>query len=335
MDLTNYIWYEKYRPKVIEDVVIPENFRKNFKRFIIERQIPNLIFEGPAGSGKTTCALILCSPQGVLSDPKYNRLFVSGSSQSTRGIGYVDKVVKAFVKNPPIGSDKIRIVLIDEADGMSDPAYNELRSIIIGEHLRTARFLFTCNYPSRIPDPVRSRLTPYKFKQLSKDYVLSYCSKILASESIKFDKNVVINIIKMLYPDVRRIVNILQDSSSDGKLNIDPKSIDVHESKVIILYRDIVTSFQQGQKNRMNESMNNLINLITNNEIDYSEVYQKLFQEIPRVPLKIVINKYCNSHNNALVPWMHFQAMVYESLTALHKHMVLSKKLQGINTYHK
>jgi replication factor C small subunit len=335
MDLTNYLWSERYRPKTIEDVVIPENFRKNFKRFISEGQIPNMIFEGPAGSGKTTCAMILCSPEGILSDPDSNRLFVSGSSKSTRGIGYVDTVIKGFIKNPPIGSDKIRVVLIDEADNMSEDAYKELRSLATGAHLKTSRFLLTCNYPSRIPYPVRSRLTPYKFKQLSKDYVLSYCSKILTSESIKFDQNVVINIIKSVYPDVRRIVNILQDNSSDGKLDIDPNSINIYENQVITLYRDIITSFQQSQKNRMNESMNNLINLITNNEIDYSEVYQKLFQEIPRVPLKIVINKYCNSHNNALIPWMHFQAMVYESLTALHKHMVLSKKLQGINTYQK
>jgi replication factor C small subunit len=317
MDLSNYIWYEKYRPKTINDVIVPETFYRKFKQFVSDGEIPNLMFEGPPGSGKTTCGLIICSPTGVLSDPNSNMLFVSGSSQSTRGIGFVDRVIKPFIKNPPIGKDKIRIVLIDEGDNMSDAAYSELRSLISGDVLKTARFLLTCNYPSRIPSPVRSRFMSYQFKQLDKDYLLSYCSKILTEEKISFEKQDVVNIIKAVYPDVRKIVSILQDNSFDGKLNI--SQVRIYEREIIVLFKDIIVSFNNRENSRLNKSWGNMVDIISNNDINYPDLYQKLFKEVSEPYLKIVINSYCNTHPNALVPWMHFQAMVYDCILAIKK----------------
>ena len=157
-EILDSLWIEKYRPKTLEDLVLPERYKSDFEKVIEQGSISNLLFSGPPGGGKTTLALVLCSKNGVLFNRRDNLLMANGSSKKSRSIAFVDSVVEPFLKHPPAG-DKIKIVFMDEADNITSDAYDSWRGIIEKYHKAYARFIWTCNYVSKIPDPVQSRFT--------------------------------------------------------------------------------------------------------------------------------------------------------------------------------
>ena len=185
MDIVNALWVEKYRPKKLEDLVLPESYRLDFEKCIKNKNIGNIIFAGPPGSGKTTIARILASRRGVLNHPSDNLLEMNGSSKESRGINFVDQVIEPFLKIPPAGKDNFKIVFIDEADFLTDASFKSLRGIIEAYHEQN-RFVLTCNYLSKIPDPVQSRFQTYMFKQMPIDFVVDYYKKMLDTENIKY-----------------------------------------------------------------------------------------------------------------------------------------------------
>ena len=110
-ELLDSLWIEKYRPTTLDDLVLPEQYKFDFKKMIEKVSIPNLLFSGPQGGGKTTLAKVLCSKNGVLFNRKDNMLMANGSAKKTRSINFVDSVVEPFLKYPPSG-DKYKIVFI-------------------------------------------------------------------------------------------------------------------------------------------------------------------------------------------------------------------------------
>jgi len=316
-EILSTLWVEKYRPKKLDDLVLPSEVKKEFVSMIKKEDIPNLLFHGPAGGGKTTLARVLCSPYGVLSNPKYNLLSVNGSSRSTRGIGFVDSVIEPFLKHPPV-SDRFKVVFIDEADKLTSDGFDSLRAIIEKYQVKYGRFIFTCNYLSRIPEPIQSRFTLYSFTKIPKDYVLEYCIKILNSENVTFEEKKVQFIIDNLYPDVRKIVNTLQRNSSNGHLEVDYEDIITIEKKVTSLVIQIVSVIEKKQDNKIGQIVSSLVDIFSKQEIEYRNVYTDLFfsDKLP-APAKVIVNQYTNSHQNALVPKMHFMSMVFEIIKSL------------------
>jgi DNA polymerase III delta prime subunit len=319
-DLLDSIWVEKYRPKKLEDLVLPKQYYTDFKKIIEKEQLPNLLFSGPPGGGKTTLAKVLCSKNGVLFNKKDNLLEVNGSAKKTRGIGYVDEVIEPFLKHPP-SKDKYKVVFIDEADKLTIDGYDSLRSIIEKYHVAYGRFIFTCNYLSKIPDPIQSRFIPYSFTQIPKNFVYDYCEKIMIKENIKFEKEDIQIAIDGLYPDIRKITNALQRSSWDGKLTISREQVITLERKIISFVLQIISDIEKAQDNKIGNCINSIIDLIASQNIEYRSIYTELFfnKKIP-APAKIQVNKYSNNHQNCLVPHMHFIAMIFEIIKTLKKY---------------
>lgn len=326
-ELLDSLWIEKYRPKELKDVSLPKQYKLDFQKYIERQDIPNLLFSGSPGGGKTTLALILASKNGVMQNKSDNLLMANGSSKKARSINFVDQVVEPFLKTPPVG-DKYKIVFMDEADNITSDSFDSWRGIIEKYHKAYGRFIWTCNYLNKISDPVQSRFTPYIFHQIPKNFVFDYCKNILETEKIKYEDKDVNFVINQLYPDIRRIVNILQRNSSEDKLIINQNDIITTEKILISNIVEIISLIDKDEDKKVGKVVNNIIDKVSKQNLEYRNIYSELFfmKTIP-ASAKIVINKYSNSHQGCLIPHMHFMSMVFEIIKSLqqYKRSVLGK----------
>lgn len=314
---SSIIWVDKYSPKSIDDLILSDDYFKIFKSYIEKKEIPHLCFWGKPGSGKTTLASIIVSKNGVLNFPKDNLLMINGSSQKTRGIGFVNDTIEPFLSSAPRGDDKIKILFIDEFDNMTSDSYDSLRGII-EKYKKYSRFLVTCNNIYKLSNPIQSRFQVFKFDQMSSEFIISHCENILKSENINYKINDIKLIIDRFYPDIRRIINTIQQNVIENYLKINFNSILNNEKKIIESILQIIKLASAKTFNNINKLVSEIIELLNGEDLYFTEIYTTLFymKEIP-VPIKIIINRYTNAHNSALVPSMHFMAMLFEIIKFL------------------
>jgi len=326
LEILNSLWVEKYRPKKLEQLVLPENYKKDFENCILKRDVGNLLLSGSAGSGKTALTRILCSKEGIIQDREDNVLEINGSAKETRGIGFVQDVIEPYLKVPPAPIDPFKVVFIDEADFLTDASFSSLRHII-EKYSAHSRFIFTCNYISKIPEAIQSRFQHYTFKRMPIEFVNEYCKNILNSEKISFDEKDIKFIIDSLYPDIRRIVNNLQKSSITGKLLADRSISLSSERSIISNVIEIISFIQSGENHKINNIINNLVKILGELDLDFRTIYSDLFfrENVP-AHAKIIINKYSNSHADCLLPNMHFLSMVFDMIQVLQKYQQMVGK---------
>ena len=216
--MSDFIWVEKYRPKTIDDCILPQSIKKTFKDFVEAGEIPNMLLSGPPGIGKTTVAKALCHELGV-------DYYVINGSDEGRFLDTVRTNAKNFASTVSLSSDaKHKIIIIDEADNTGNDVQLLLRAFI-EEFSSNCRFIFTCNYKNKIIEPLHSRCSVVEFsikgKQKAEIQVAFFqrVVGILTAENIDFDKKVLLQLINKHFPDWRRVLNELQRYSVSGKID--------------------------------------------------------------------------------------------------------------------
>lgn len=212
------LWTEKYRPKTVSEYVFrDESQKKQIISWIRDKTIPHLLLSGSPGIGKTTLSKVLLKEIEI---PDYDILEVNASRET--GIDFIRDKIVPFISMIPFGPFKV--VLLDEADRLSQQAQDSLKGII-EEYSSTARFILTCNTPNRILPPLHSRLQHYHFSSIDQTEFTARAATILVEENINFELDTLDTYVKAVYPDLRKCINLLQQNSGDGILR-DPKNED-------------------------------------------------------------------------------------------------------------
>ena len=234
-----FLWVEKYRPKTIEDCILPENIKKTFRDFLNKGEVPNLLLSGPAGCGKTTVAKALCVELGV-------DVYVINGSDEGRFLDTVRNNAKNFASTVSLSSEAPhKVIIIDEADNTTPDVQLLLRASI-EEFSRNCRFIFTCNYKNKIIEPLHSRCAVVEFSIKGKEKAevaaafFGRVVSILDGERIEADKKVLLELINKHFPDWRRVLNECQRYSVSGKID---SGILAHFSDVKV--NDLIKSLKE------------------------------------------------------------------------------------------
>tara|TARA_R100001079_G_scaffold108281_1_gene78467 strand:+ start:552 stop:1493 length:942 start_codon:yes stop_codon:yes gene_type:complete len=216
--MSDFIWVEKYRPKTIDECILPESIKKTFKEFLNRGEIPNMLLAGPPGIGKTTVAKALCNELGV-------DFYVINGSDEGRFLDTVRNNAKNFASTVSLTSEaKHKVIIIDEADNTSNDVQLLLRAFI-EEFAGNCRFIFTCNYKNKILEPLHSRCAVVDFsirgkeKQKIAANFFQRINFILEQEGVESDKKVLVELINKHFPDWRRVLNECQRYSVSGKID--------------------------------------------------------------------------------------------------------------------
>ena len=217
--MSDFLWVEKYRPKKISDCILTEDLKNTFSKFLVQKEIPNLLLSGTAGTGKTTVARALCEELGA------DYIIINGSDEG-RHIDTLRTTIKNFASTVSLDeSNTHKVVIIDEADYMNADSVQPALRNFIETFYKNCRFIFTCNYKNKIIPALHSRCTVVDFKITNgqvKKTAMAFMRRmegVLKGENIDFDKKVLAELIQKFYPDFRRTINELQRYSVRGKID--------------------------------------------------------------------------------------------------------------------
>ena len=218
MERTDFLWTEKWRPKKVEDCILPEHIKNTFKEFVKKGEIPNLLLAGPPGVGKTTIAKALCNEIGA-------DYYVINGSDEGRFLDTVRNQAKNFASTMSLTSEaKHKVIIIDEADNTGNDVQLLLRANIEAFH-KNCRFIFTCNYKNKIIEPLHSRCAVIEFSLKGKEKqeiaaaFFKRLNYILGIEKVEADKKVLAQLVNKHFPDLRRVLNEVQKYSANGKID--------------------------------------------------------------------------------------------------------------------
>lgn len=256
--LEKFLWAEKYRPRNLNNMVLKPAVREALDSYIRNQNIPHLLFYGSAGSGKTTIAKILM-------DALPCTALVLNASGKDRSIETMRTEVTAFCRAMPPKGVKLKIVFLDEADGITPQAQEALKNTM-ETYSDTCRFILTANHVNRIIDPLRSRCTEWAFTTFDKLQATQMCESILQNEKINYTNKEIELVVDRCYPDIRHLMNTLQRCAIGGTFDL---------SKLSSVTVDPAQVFQCIKTGKM-KSLRQFIAGMT----DFTYLYKAMFDNI-------------------------------------------------------
>ena len=263
--MEHLLWTEKYRPKTIENCILPERLKLPFQEYVNQRNIPNLLLAGGAGVGKTTVAKALCNEVGC------DYIVINGSDES--GIDTFRTKIKNYASSMSLTGGR-KVIIIDEADYLNPNSTQPALRNAIEEFASNCSFIFTCNYKNRIIEPLHSRCAVIEFslKNGEKAKMASAFFKriqsVLQSESVDYDDKVIVELIKKHFPDFRRIINELQRYSQFGKIDtgVLAQIGDISIAEIVKFIRD--------------KDFGSIRKWVATNDVDSNTLYRKLYESM-------------------------------------------------------
>ena len=216
--MDKFLWVEQHRPKTIEQCILSDTIKGTLEDLVRDNKVPNLMFTGPAGVGKTTVARAICD----MTNSDY--IIINGSDEG-RMIDTLRTKMTQFCSTISLSGGGRKVVIIDEADYMNPDSVQPAMRGFIEKFAENCSFIFTCNFKNRIIEPIHSRCAVIDFglKKDEKPDIASQfmirCGDILTEEGVEHDKKVVAELINKHFPDFRRIINELQRHSTSGEIN--------------------------------------------------------------------------------------------------------------------
>jgi DNA polymerase III delta prime subunit len=265
--MEHLLWTEKYRPKNIEDCILPERLKKPFQEYVTQKNIPNLLLTGGAGVGKTTVAKAMCNEIGC------DFMIINGSDEN--GIDMVRNKITNYASSMSFTGGR-KVIIIDEADYLSANAQAAFRNAI-EEFAGNCSFIFTCNFKNKIIEPLHSRCAVIEFtlKASEKSSMAAQFFKriqtILSDEEIAYETPVVAELIKKHFPDFRRVINELQRFSKFGKIDtgVLAQIVDVSLADIIKFIKD--------------KDFGAIRKWVASNDVDPASLYRKLYDNLYEV----------------------------------------------------
>lgn len=264
MDRNNHnIWIEKYRPKTIDEFITTNELRELFKSFVSNNYIPHLLLHNSTpGVGKTSLAKILM--KSLDCDYKYI------NASDNNGIDFIRDEIKPFVMS--IGNKDLKVIVLDEFD-FTTPNFQAALRNLMETASQSNRFILTCNYISKIIEPIISRCQVFKIEPPSLKEVASYTENILKNENIEYDRKDLGKLILSNYPDIRTIIGSIQKYSYSGKLNIEQENDNEYKTVKEVLLNNL--------KEPEDDSFLNIRQSLLDIGIkSYDELYKDLYDNI-------------------------------------------------------
>ena len=266
---TDFLWVEEYRPKTIDDCILPQSLKTLFKSFIDKGELSNLLFSGTPGIGKTTVAKALCDQLNC------DWIMINGSEEG--GIDVLRDKIKNFASTVSLSGGK-KVVILDEADYLNPQSTQPAMRGFIEDFHKNCRFILTCNFKNRIIEPLHSRFSNIEFKISPKDKpklaskLFERTINILKENNVDYNDKVLAQLVKKHFPDFRKVINELQRYSVSGSID-----------------SGILT-------NITNENLKSLMKLLK--EKDFTETRKWVTQNLDNDPVRIFRSIYDNLYDN-------------------------------------
>ena len=264
------LWVERYRPKTIEDCILPETIKTTLRDVVSQNKIPNMMFTGTSGIGKTTAARAICN------ETQADYLIINGSDEG-RMIDTLRIKLTQFCSTISLSGSR-KVVIIDEADYMNADSVQPAMRNFTERFADNCSFIFTCNYKNRIIEPIHSRCAVIDFslkngeKQMIAARFMKRVESILAAESIDYDKEVIAKLVLKHFPDFRRVLNELQRYSTSGEINSGVLA-NIKEMNL----KELIDSLREKNFSKMRQWV------VANVDIDPATVYRKIYDELYNV----------------------------------------------------